>query len=186
MQWPSLPWFVSRTRWLSLVAVWLRLRCRSRSTCGRRRASNQCEESWREFDAAKTNARRTPRWRRAIQKGTWQHHLLQRWIAAGAKTVAEDEAEIVGLTIEPREIVFVRQGDKVRLKIIAEWTDGTREDVTPLCRFRSNDESLAEIDQNGVVTALGPGHCRGCFLRQWRIAIASGATGECNDECQLP
>jgi hypothetical protein len=92
-----------------------------------------------------------------FKKGTWQHHLLQRWIAAGAKPVATGEAEIVGLTIEPRELVFAKQGEKVPLKIIAEWTDGTREDVTPLCRFRSNDESLAAIDENGIVTALGPG-----------------------------
>lgn len=92
-----------------------------------------------------------------FKKGTWQHHLLQRWIAAGAKPVATDEAEIVGLNIEPSEIVFPKKGEKVQLKIFAEWIDGTREDVTPLCRFRSNDESLAEIDANGVVTALGAG-----------------------------
>ena len=92
-----------------------------------------------------------------FKKGTWQHHLLQRWIAAGAKPVAENEAEIVGLEVSPREIVFGKKNDKVQLKIIAEWTDGTREDVTPLCRFRSNDESMATIDEAGLVTAVGPG-----------------------------
>ena len=88
---------------------------------------------------------------------TWQHHLLQRWIVAGAKAVAADEAEIVGLAVEPREIVSAKKGGKAQLRVIAEWTDGTREDVTPLCRFRSNDESLAEVDENGVVTVLGAG-----------------------------
>ncbi|WP_254508513.1 DUF1549 and DUF1553 domain-containing protein [Anatilimnocola floriformis] len=92
-----------------------------------------------------------------LKKNTWQHHLLQRWIAAGAKPVAENEAEILGLIVEPREIVFRKKGEQARLRVIAEWTDGSQEDVTSLCRFRSNDESLAEIDENGVVTALGPG-----------------------------
>ncbi len=89
--------------------------------------------------------------------GTWQHHLLQRWIAAGAKPVQDNDAEIIGLELFPKEIVFRIKGDKAQLKIIAEWTDGTREDVTPLCRFRSNDESMATIDEAGLVTAVGPG-----------------------------
>jgi hypothetical protein len=92
-----------------------------------------------------------------FKRGSWQHHLLKRWIAAGAKPVAENEAEIVGLEVSPREFVFAKKNDTVQLKIIAEWTDGTREDVTPLCRFRSNDESVATIDENGVVTSVGPG-----------------------------
>ena len=92
-----------------------------------------------------------------FKKSTWQHHLLARWITAGAKPVAENEAEIIGLAVEPREIVFGKKGEKVQLRVIAEWTDGTKEDVTPLCRFRSNDESLAEVDENGLITALGAG-----------------------------
>ncbi|WP_425614384.1 DUF1549 domain-containing protein [Anatilimnocola sp. NA78] len=92
-----------------------------------------------------------------FEKGSWQHHLLQRWVAAGAKTVAEDEAEITGLEISPREIVFAKKGATVQLKVIAHWSDGTREDVTPICRFRSNDESMATIDEAGLVTSVGPG-----------------------------
>jgi len=92
-----------------------------------------------------------------FKKNSWQHHLLQRWLAAGAKPVTEHEVEIVGLIVEPREILFRKRGDKVQLRVTAEWADGTEEDVTPLCRFRSNDESLAAIDENGMVTALGTG-----------------------------
>ena len=31
--------------------------------------------------------------------------------------------------------------------------DGTREDVTPLCRYVTNDGQVAKIDKNGLVTA---------------------------------
>ncbi len=44
-----------------------------------------------------------------------------------------------------------------QLKVIAHWSDGTREDVTPLCRFRTNDEPIATVDATGVVTILGKG-----------------------------
>ncbi|QDU28625.1 hypothetical protein ETAA8_37280 [Anatilimnocola aggregata] len=92
-----------------------------------------------------------------FEKGSWQHHLLLRWVTAGAKTVAEDEAEITHLEISPREIVFAKKGETAQIKVMAHWSDGAREDVTPICRFRSNDESMATIDEAGLVTALGPG-----------------------------
>src|SRR5205807_1950483 len=50
-----------------------------------------------------------------------------------------------------------KAGDKRLLKVVARWTDGAIEDVTPLCRFRSNDESIATVDDAGVITATGKG-----------------------------
>lgn len=41
--------------------------------------------------------------------------------------------------------------------MIATWSDGWVEDVTPLCRFRVNDESIADVDENGAVTSKGAG-----------------------------
>ena len=56
-----------------------------------------------------------------------------------------------------------------RLRIVAHWSDGSAEDVTPLCRYQTNDESIAEVDADGVVTEQGPGrHARRRLLRQRR------------------
>ena len=57
----------------------------------------------------------------------------------------------------PSEILFDRAGKTVPLKVVAHWADGTAEDVTCISRFRTNDESVAEIDEDGVVTAQGVG-----------------------------
>jgi hypothetical protein len=92
-----------------------------------------------------------------ITKDSWQYHLLLRWIQAGAKSVNETDAEIGSLAVEPQQIVFKKLGDSAQLTIIAHWTDGTREDVTPLCRFRSNDESTATINDTGLVISTGKG-----------------------------
>src|SRR5262249_53662463 len=92
-----------------------------------------------------------------FDKGGWENHLLLRWIKAGAPGARSPAASLAALEVEPREIVFAKQGATARLKVVAHWSDGTREDVTPLSRFRSNDESVATVDAAGVVTSAGKG-----------------------------
>ncbi|MGH7199506.1 MAG: hypothetical protein ACREJB_02810, partial [Planctomycetaceae bacterium] len=87
----------------------------------------------------------------------WEARLLLRWIEAGAPGVGETDAHLVTLSVEPSEILFEAVGESVPLKLIAEWSDGSREDVTPLCRFRTNDESIDTDGESGVVTAAGKG-----------------------------
>src|SRR6185437_953540 len=88
---------------------------------------------------------------------SWQYNILRRWIEAGATGIKSDDPELDALDIEPREIVASATGQDAQLRVIARWSDGSREDVTPLCRFRSNDESIATVDENGKVTVAGKG-----------------------------
>ncbi|MEX2139948.1 MAG: DUF1549 and DUF1553 domain-containing protein [Pirellulales bacterium] len=87
----------------------------------------------------------------------WEYRVLHRWIAAGAKPWTEDEIKFERLEITLRELVFRKAGETAQLKVIAHWSDGTSEDVTPIARFRTNDEAIAKIDESGKVTALGVG-----------------------------
>jgi len=87
----------------------------------------------------------------------WEYKLLLQWIKSGAAGAKEKDAAFVSLAVEPKEIVFGKAGDTAKLRVIAKWADGSREDVTPLCRFRSNDESVSTVDAAGVVTAIGKG-----------------------------
>ena len=87
----------------------------------------------------------------------WEYRLLRKWIAAGASGVGAEPARLTAVDVEPAEIVFHAEGQTVPLKVLARWSDATVEDVTPLCRFRSNDESMASITPAGVVTAVGTG-----------------------------
>lgn len=85
-------------------------------------------------------------------KGSWQHHVLKRWIATGAQYDAANIQPLRTLEVEPAEIVANKAGQVVQVKAVAVWPDGTREDVTPLCRFQSNDEQVVKIDENGKLT----------------------------------
>lgn len=92
-----------------------------------------------------------------MEHGTWQYNAFVRWIEGGAKSVEEDDPKFVRLDVTPTEIVFKKKGQTVQLKAVVHWSDGTAEDVTPLCRYRSNDESVATIDEVGLVTAMDKG-----------------------------
>lgn len=92
-----------------------------------------------------------------FDEGSWQHRVLKRWIESGAKPVAEDSAEFVKLEITPSEIVASNKDETFQLKAVAVWSDGSRQDVTPLCRFRSNNDQVATIDESGLVRSKEPG-----------------------------
>lgn len=91
-----------------------------------------------------------------MEKGSWQFNVFHRWVAAGAPTVKEDR-HFEQLEVTPAEFVFKGAGDQARLRVIAHWSDGTAEEVTCICRFQTNNESVAEIDADGRVTAKGKG-----------------------------
>jgi len=86
-------------------------------------------------------------------KDGWEYNLMLKWIADGAKIDVSETGEFDRLEVFPPEIVFKHPGDKVQLKVLAHWKDGTVEDVTQLTRFRSNDEAVATVADTGQVTS---------------------------------
>lgn len=92
-----------------------------------------------------------------LKEGTWQHRVLVKWLEGGAKPVTSESAEFVRLEISPAEIIAKKKGETFQLKATAVWSTGVREDVTPMCRFRSNNDTVVAIDDNGLVTSTGPG-----------------------------
>lgn len=88
-----------------------------------------------------------------LKPDSWQHHVLLSWIQNGAAPRPDDAAKLTRLEVTPSEILFSADGQKVQLKAMAIWSDGTSEDVTSLCRFTSNDDQVADITNDGTVTA---------------------------------
>ncbi|QDV88111.1 DUF1549 and DUF1553 domain-containing protein [Planctomycetes bacterium TBK1r] len=86
-----------------------------------------------------------------FEKGQWQYRVLRNWIADGARFDKESFQQLKKLQIEPSEIRFGDTAENVQLTAIAHWADGTVEDVTALCRFSSNDDSIAAIDAEGHI-----------------------------------
>jgi hypothetical protein len=87
----------------------------------------------------------------------WEYRVLRAWITGGAKNDSEKSGRLVRLEVTPSEILFRQSGEELQLHVIAEWSDGTREDVTCLTRFSSNDDGVAEITASGLVRSKGHG-----------------------------
>jgi hypothetical protein len=93
-----------------------------------------------------------------FDKQSWEYRLFENWIQGGARPFdSESQPEFVRLHVEPREILFHSDQETAQLSVVVEWSDGTLEDVTKLSRFRSNDESVALIDGEGLVSSAGKG-----------------------------
>ena len=89
---------------------------------------------------------------------------LEKWVAQGAPwpdtsdlAPAQTTKTLQHLHFEPSEILFSNTGDSAQIKVVAEWSDGEREDVTSLTRFRSNDDAVVEVDETGAATSSGKG-----------------------------
>ena len=86
---------------------------------------------------------------------SWQYRLIKNWIQGGAKNFDENQ-RLVSLTVTPSEIITSpEQVDE--LKVVANWSDGAKEDVTPLVRFQSNDPQIASVDESGKVVGGSTG-----------------------------
>ena len=83
---------------------------------------------------------------------SWSYNLIRKWIKEGA-AFDEDLAKLQELRLEPAEIQFSQQGQMIPLRAIAVWESGVEEDVTPLCRFTTNDAAIASIDMDGKVVS---------------------------------
>lgn len=87
---------------------------------------------------------------------SWQSRLLTNWIAQGARK-AEQIARLIDLEVSPSELDFAELGQRIDLRVVAHWEDGTREDVTCWARFQANDQAVCTVDDSGRVTSAGYG-----------------------------
>ncbi|MEW4486429.1 DUF1549 domain-containing protein [Thalassoglobus sp. JC818] len=91
-----------------------------------------------------------------FRTGSWEYHLIHRWIEAGASKQSQPQ-ELQRLELFPTEILFGDGVESAQLRVIAIWRNGDEEDVTPLCRYRINDDSVATVNADGEVTSKGDG-----------------------------
>ncbi len=92
-----------------------------------------------------------------FRRGEWEYRLLRAWIAGGANPLSDTAPAFTRLEVSPPEIVFSGKGQEQQLRVVAVWEDGSREDVTPLTRFQSNNDAVALVTDSGLVRAAGAG-----------------------------
>jgi hypothetical protein len=92
-----------------------------------------------------------------FKKDGWEYRVFHSWIQAGAKNDSNLDVTLTRLEVTPSEIIFSKDGESTALRAVAHWSDGSREDVTPICRFQTNDGAVASITESGKVISTGLG-----------------------------
>ncbi len=88
----------------------------------------------------------------ASKKAACRIEILLTWIRQGAPEDLADKAQVLGVHMLPDKLVL-RPGQKHRLQLIADYTDGTVRDVTRLGIFNANNDQFAAVADEGLVTA---------------------------------
>jgi hypothetical protein len=83
--------------------------------------------------------------------GSVQYRTVLKWIKAGAPFEPTDP-RLVTLNIEPKKLTLQKVGQKVPLKVIATYTDGSTRDVTRRSSYSTTNDVVLGVSQDGVVT----------------------------------
>ena len=87
---------------------------------------------------------------------TYNRTLLE-WIANGARDDAPDVATVTGIEVFPKQFVLEGANATQQITVRATYSDGTDRDVTSLALFMSNNDPVAKVTKQGVVTSAERG-----------------------------
>jgi len=85
------------------------------------------------------------------------YKTLLRWIEAGAPDDTGETPVPLGIELVPPKVVFAGGGTTQQSVVLAKYSDGSVRDVSRLALFLSNNEAVASIGKDGVVTGNGRG-----------------------------
>lgn len=91
-----------------------------------------------------------------LRPDSWEYGLIRKWIADGAHRTA-GRGIVRELNVEPGEILRLSIGQTTGLRVKARFADNELQDVTAFSEFRTRNETVAESDAKGRITARGPG-----------------------------
>src|SRR5439155_13933232 len=77
-------------------------------------------------------------------RDSWQYRLFRDWIAAGAPW-EKGSGAVAALAVEPPEYALPRPGLTGQLRVLARFADGSQEEITRYCDFRTNDDAVADV-----------------------------------------
>ena len=84
------------------------------------------------------------------------YQTLADWISTGANPPSAEDPAVSKIDILPKE-VLLNKGDVQHHIVTAHYSDGSKADVTHLVRWSSTNEAVAQVDEDGKTTIVGPG-----------------------------
>lgn len=90
-------------------------------------------------------------------KGDPAHVALRTWIAEGLRLDPTEEPDLLSIELFPNKRVFQPAGTRQQTVVMGTFSDGSVRDVTALTVFSSSSESVAKVNEKGLVEKQGRG-----------------------------
>ncbi|MFO1020719.1 MAG: DUF1553 domain-containing protein [Planctomycetales bacterium] len=94
---------------------------------------------------------------RRLKKTDAAYRVLHDWIAEGMKQDSAQEPDLVKIQVLPEGRVFQQSGDRQQIVVLGHFTDGSIRDLTALSCYSSSNESVAKVNDNGLVSKVARG-----------------------------
>ncbi|MBP86419.1 MAG: hypothetical protein CMJ64_06850 [Planctomycetaceae bacterium] len=89
---------------------------------------------------------------------------FEKWVRMGVpwpdgygSAPGDTDQVLAELHYQPAEILFEQTKRTRQIRVIAQWADGAREDVTCLARFQTNNDAIVSVNRDGLATSIGEG-----------------------------
>ncbi|MEZ6090737.1 MAG: DUF1549 domain-containing protein [Pirellulaceae bacterium] len=86
-----------------------------------------------------------------IAQDSPSYRVIRRWITQGMPYGNPEDPVVVGIDVLPREMKM-QPGSAQQVTVVARYSDGSTQDVTRTTAFESNDPTMAEVDEAGLVS----------------------------------
>ena len=91
-----------------------------------------------------------------IGRGSWEYNLLREWILAGAPP-SNGSGQVKSVAVTPTQLAFSKAGETQTIQVNATFIDGSVNDITCFCDYRTNDDAVADVSNLGVVKSIKAG-----------------------------
>ena len=88
-----------------------------------------------------------------MQADSYEYRMIARWIEQGMPYGNDDDPVVARIRCLPESRIMGRGADQ-QITVMAEYSDGTTEDVTRMALFEANDAEMAETTEMGIVKTL--------------------------------
>jgi len=88
--------------------------------------------------------------------GSSEAQVFLEWISSGARDDLGQVPEVVQIQVIPSTRLQTHQSRAQQLIVLADFSDGTRRDVTRFAAFDVSDPTRAEVSPEGLVEVTGP------------------------------
>lgn len=114
--------------------------------------------------------------------GSPDYRIISEWIASGILAPREDDPRLERLEILPSAAVLTA-GLQQQLIVRAHFSDGRSEDVTRWAKYTATNDSVAQVDQMGLVRVTGNGEGA---INAWYSSFNAAATISVAYPSQVP